>query len=425
MKLSPLGQTVASIKRDRFVRNIGWMGVSELVIRIFRLGTTVILARLLSPHDYGLAAIALTTHECVRVFARNGIEDKIVQADALELEAICETAYSLYWFISAGLFAIQCLVAFAIAQFYRDNTLILPICLIATTYLAYPLSSIQTALIHRENRLQILALTSSVQVSVDNILTAVFALAGWGMWAIVLPKIIVAPIWVILFRKYHPWRMKGALTFAKWHQMRGFMTKILGIELLSTIRGNIDYLLIGHFVGVEALGVYYFAFNAGLGISMSAINAIRASLFSDLCDFQHNPRQLMQRYLASLRKIAYIMIPLVTLQSGLAPLYVPFVFGQKWVENGAIPILILICCSALSRPFADAAALLFRTFGNPQLELRWNVLFTVILATTIWIGTGWGILGAAIAVMATHLVLQPLYTLWATRLALRHVKVAQ
>jgi teichuronic acid exporter len=424
MKPSPLGQAVASIKADRFVRNIGWIGISELVIRIFRLGTTVILARLLSPHDYGLAAIALTTHECVRVFTRNGIEDKIVQANAEELEALCETAHSLYWIISAALFAIQCLAALAIGEFYHDRTLVLPICLIATTYLAYPLSSVQTALLHRENRLHLLALTNSVQVSVDNILTAALAFAGWGMWAIVLPKILVAPIWILLCRKYHPWRMARPFTLRKWQHIRGFTAKILGIELLSTIRGNIDYLLIGRFVGVEALGIYYFAFNAGLGISMSAISAIRVSLFSDLCDFQHDPRQLIQRYLTSLWKIAYIIIPLVALQSCLAPFYVPLVFGQKWVEKGAVPILILICCSALSRPFADAAALLFRTFGNPQLELRWNILFTLVLSTTIWIGTGWGILGAAIAVMATHLALQPLYTLWATRLALRQVKAA-
>jgi PST family polysaccharide transporter len=422
MKPLVLVQAIASIKGDRFVRNIGWMGASELVIRIFRLGTTVILARLLSPHDYGLAAIALTTYECVRVFTRNGIEDKIVQVNAEELEALCQTAYGLYWLMSIALFVIQCLVAFAIAQFYDDRTLVLPICLIATTYLAYPLSSIQSALLRRENRLRSLAFASAIQISVDNILTATFAFAGWGMWAIVLPKILVAPIWVVLCRKYQLWRMTRPFTLAKWQQIRGFTLKILGIELLSTIRGNIDYLIIGRFVGVEALGIYYFAFNAGLGISMSAINAIRFSLFSDLCDLQHNPHQLTRRYLTSLRKIAYVIIPLVTLQSCLAPFYVPLVFGQKWVERGAIPLLILICCSALSRPFADAAALLFRTFGNPRLELRWNILFTLILTATLCIGKNWGILGAAVAITATHLVLQPLYTLWATRLALRQVK---
>ncbi|NJM65527.1 MAG: lipopolysaccharide biosynthesis protein [Acaryochloris sp. RU_4_1] len=417
--MKSLTQRLSALKSDRFVRNIGWMGASEMVIRIFRLGTTVILARLLSAEDYGLAAIVLTTHEFIRVFTRNGIADKIVQADADEVEELCRTAYGLNWLIAAVLFTVQCLAAFAIAGFYANAKLILPICLIALTYLIYPLATIQTALIRRENRLNILALISSVQVSVDNVLTAILALFGWGMWAIVLPKFLVAPIWIILSFKYHPWRMTQSLTLAKWRKITGFASRILSVELLTTFRENVDYLLIGRFVGVEALGVYYFAFNAGLGISLSVINAIRVSLFSDLCDLKADTTAFLARYSQSLRKIGFLIVPLVVLQSSLAPLYVPLVFGHKWVERGAIPILILICASALSRPFADAASLMFRAFGRTQIELRWNFVFTVCLATAIWIGTTWGILGAAIAVMLTHLILQPLYTLWATRQVLK------
>lgn len=410
---------IAALKGDRFVHNIGWMGASELVIRVFRLGTTVILARFLSAEDYGLAAIVLTTHEFIRVFTRNGIADKIVQADAEEVDVLCRTAYGLNWLIALALFTIQCLAAFAIASVYNNANLVLPICLIAVTYLIYPLATVQTALIRRENRLNILALISSVQVSVDNILTAILALAGWGMWAIVLPKFLVAPIWIALCFKYHPWRMTKSFTLAHWRSITGFATRILSVELLTTFRENVDYLLIGRLVGVQALGVYYFAFNAGLGISLSVINAIRVSLFSDLCDLKADPSQFITRYTQSLRKIALLIVPLVVLQSSLAPFYVPLVFGQKWVERGAIPVLIIICASALSRPFADAASLMFRAFGRPQIELRWNIMFTLSLAIAIWIGTSWGIIGAAFAVMLTHLLLQPIYTLWATRKVLR------
>ncbi len=413
--MTTLTSLLSSLKGDRFVRNIGWMGASELVIRVFRLATTVILARFLSPEDYGLAAIVLTTHEFIRVFTRNGIADKIVQADAAEVENLCRTAYGLNWLIALGLFTLQCLAAFAIAGFYGNANLILPICLVAGTYLIYPLATVQTALIRRENRLKILALISSVQVSVDNILTAILALAGWGMWAIILPKFLVAPIWIGLCFKYHPWRMTQSFTLAGWRNITSFATRILGVELLTTLRENIDYLLIGRLVSVQALGVYYFAFNAGLGISLSVINAIRVSLFSDLCDLKSDPGQFIERYTQSLRKIFLLIVPLVILQSSLAPLYVPLVFGEKWVARGAIPILILICCSALSRPFADAASLMFRAFGRPQIELRWNLVFTVCLTAAIWCGTHWGIVGAASAVLLTHLILQPLYTLWATR----------
>lgn len=413
--MNPVAKTIAMLKGDRFVRNIGWMGASEIFIRVFRLGTTVILARVLTAEDYGLAAIVLTTHEFIRVFTRNGISDKIVQADVEEVEDLCQTAYGLNWLIAMSLFVVQCLAAFVIAGFYDNSKLILPICLVAITYLIYPLGTVPTALIRRENRLNILALISSVQVSVDNVLTAILALCGWGMWAIVLPKFLVAPIWIILSFKYHPWRMTQPFTLKNWRRITGFAAQILSVELLTTFRENVDYLLIGRFVGVEALGIYYFAFNAGLGISLSVINAIRVALFSDLCALQGNTTEFITRYSKSLRKIAVLIVPLVMLQSSLAPFYVPLVFGQKWVEQGAIPVLMVICASALSRPFADAASLMFRALGQTQIELRWNLLFTACLTTAILLGTQWGILGAAIAVLLTHLILQPLYTLWATR----------
>jgi PST family polysaccharide transporter len=92
------------------------------------------------------------------------------------------------------------------------------------------------------------------------------------------------------------------------------------------------------------------------------------------------------------------------------------VFGQKWVTAGAVPILVLICLSALSRPFANAASMLLRSVGLPQVDLIWNMAFTVVLTLGVLVGTGWGGLGVAAAVAVIHLGLQPLYLLLARRL---------
>jgi teichuronic acid exporter len=282
----------------------------------------------------------------------------------------------------------------------------------------YPLGMVQTALVRRENRLNVFSLTNLAQVVADNLLTAGLALMGLGMWAIVLPKLLVAPIWVVMMYRYQSWRPVHGFTIRNWRRILGFGSRILGVELLNTLRENIDYLLIGRFVGLAPLGVYYFAFNAGLGLSLSAVNAMGVSMYSDLCDVRSDPLELQQRFSRNLRTTALVIGPLVALQSSLAPLYVPIVFGAQWVERGAVPILILICLSALSRPFANAASMLFRAVGLPQVDLRWNLVFTVILTLAILAGTTQGILGVAVAVMVTHLALQPLYLLWARRLLL-------
>ncbi|AFY27559.1 lipopolysaccharide biosynthesis protein [Cyanobium gracile] len=415
MRLKVLGRFRSE---DRFLRNIGWMGLSEFGIRLSRLLATVILARLLSPKDYGIAALVLMTHEFIRVFTRNGIGEKLVQAPEAELDAMCHTAFTLNWLLGGLLFLIQTLGSFAVAGFYGQPELIRPIILIGLTYLIYPLGSVQTSLILRENRLNVFGLTQLASVMTDNLLIAIFALNGFGMWSIILPKFLVAPIWVIMVYRFHRWRPNWRPSLLHYRQILGFGSRILGVELLNTLRDNIDYLLIGRLIGISQLGTYYFAFNAGLGMSLSAVNAMGLTLYSDLCALSHDRALLRERFQKNLVIIAKVIIPLVAVQASLAPLYVPIVFGQKWVDRGAVPILIIICLSALSRPFANAASMLFRSINLPQVDLWWNLGFTLVLAVAVMVGAQHGIIGVAVAVMATHLLLQPLYALWARRVVL-------
>jgi PST family polysaccharide transporter len=311
-----------------------------------------------------------------------------------------------------------------VASFYDNQRLILPIMLVGCTYLIYPLAMVQTALVRRENRLKIFSLTNLAQVVADNLLTGLLALLGFGMWAIVLPKLLVAPVWVGMMLHYQHWRPRPMFTLDRWQRILGFGSRILGVEMLNTFRENVDYLLIGRFIGMKALGVYYFAFNAGLGLSLSVINALAISLYSDLCLVSSQPQQLRQRFERNLITIAKVIVPLVVLQASLAPLYVPLVFGQKWVTAGAVPILVLICLSALSRPFANAASMLLRAVGLPQVDLIWNLAFTVVLTLGVVVGAGWGVLGVAAAVAVIHLGFQPVYLLLTRRLVFRQGKSA-
>jgi O-antigen/teichoic acid export membrane protein len=400
---------------DRFVRNVGWMGGAELVNRVFRLGTTVILARLLSPQDYGLAAIVLTVKEIAFVFTlKSGISNKLVQADDKDLEILSNTAFWINCILCIFLFLFQCLAAFAIAWFYQDNRIILPVCIIALEHLLMPSYAIQTCLILRENRLNIIALGNVLQSMANNIITMIFALMGFGLWAIVLPILLGSPlVWIFIARKYHSWRPKKTFTLERWQEIVNFGKNVLGIDLLDKLRSNLDYLIIGRFLGVEALGLYFFAFNAGLGISLNLINVMMWSLFPYLCAVRNNWEQFRSKYFSSIKTIALVIIPLVILQSSLAPFYVPLVFGDRWVAG--IPILMLICLSAIPRPFEKAASSLMLAIDKTDIDLKWNVFFTLIFSLAIVCVVKQGVLAVAITVLLVHLIAMPIYTIWATR----------
>ncbi|MBC8123121.1 MAG: lipopolysaccharide biosynthesis protein [Gemmatimonadaceae bacterium] len=401
---------------DRFIRNVGWLGAAQLSNRVFRLAATVVLARWLSPSDYGLAAVVLTTNEFLTVFTRSGIGSKIIQASAEDLDELCDTAYWLNWILCGSLFVLQCLLAVPIGWFYGKSEIALPIGVMAVVYLLVPLGYIQAMLLMRENRLKITAITNAAQLSCDCVLTIVFALLGMGLWALILPKVLVAPIWVIINYANHPWRAPRRFTLKRWPEIVAFARNILGVELLTTLRGNIDYLIVGRVLGVEALGVYYFAFNAGLGISLGVISAFSSALYPHLCAVNTDPEQLKVRFFSGLKTIALVAVPLVLLQSSLAPIYVPIIFGEKWVAAGAVPVLILVCLSALPRPFADAASQLLHAVNRTHLDLQWNLFFTLVLVAAIAVSTPWGIGGVALAVLVCHVLALPPFAVWTTRM---------
>jgi PST family polysaccharide transporter len=409
--------TARKLLANPFARNLGSMGTAQIAMRLSRLVTTIILTRLLNPDDYGMAAIVLTVYELVALFTRNGISAKVVQATEEEVGRVAQTAYWMTWIVCGALLVLQLLVAVPVAVMYHHPGLALPIALMGLIYLATPLCNIQSAFMQREGRLGRIALAGGVQVTVDNLLTAIFAILGMGMWAIILPKLLVAPIWVVFVRYGHAWRPSKIHTRADmlegWRGIARFARHVVGVEIMTTLQANIDNLLVGYYLGVEALGIYYFAFNAGLGITLGLVNSFGAAVYPHLCQVRGNRALLTGRFRDSLRTLGLIVVPLVLLQVALAPFYVPIVFGQKWIA--AIPVLMIICLSALPRPFATTCSQLLKAVGRPDIDLRWQLALTAILVAALVVAAQFSIVAVAVAVLAVQVTVLTLYCLRASR----------
>ncbi len=417
-----INQLLSKVKQrlqNRFIRNMGWFGGSEVVIRVSRLVTTVVLARFLDSYDYGLAAIIVTVTEFTHALTRVGVNVPIVQADAEDLDEVCHSAYWFNWVLCISLFIVQCLLSFPIAWFYKDTQLILPICVTGIAFLILPISAVQQALIQRENRLKVTAITNSIQISCGNLTSALLAALGMGMWALVLPFLTTTPIWVYMHYTNHDWRPTKKISTKYWKEIWDCSKNIWSIELLNSARNYLDYMIVGRFLGVAELGLYFFAFNAGLGISLSIVKGVNSALLPHLCEARSNWTMFKENYFSSIKTIALIIIPFVALQASLAPIYVPIVFGQKWIP--AVPILILICLSAIPRPFAEAALQLLIAFGRADLGLRWNVFFTTVFIGCLLVGVHWQVFGVAMAVLLIHVVAIPIFVVLATRFVFKNM----
>jgi O-antigen/teichoic acid export membrane protein len=137
------------------------------------------------------------------------------------------------------------------------------------------------------------------------------------------------------------------------------------------------------------------------------------ALFPHLCAARGNAKQLKKQFLGSLKTIALILVPLVFLQTSLSPFYVPILFGQKWVT--AIPILILICLSAVPIALSRATSQLLQTVDKTHIDFYWNMIFTVIFAASLLLTVREGIFWVAVAVLITQAVAMPIFTVWISR----------
>jgi teichuronic acid exporter len=398
---------LVALKGNAFARNLGSLGSAQIAIRLSRLLATVMLSRMLLPEQFGLAAVVLTVYELMAIFTRNGITAKVVQSSAEDLPVAAMTAYHMTWSVCGGLMLIQLLMAWPIAWFYNDMSIAWPIAAMAVIYLATPLCSVQAAMQQREGRLGRFAMASATQVVTDNILTLLLALSGFGMWAIILPKIIVAPIWTIFVRYGHSWRPQRNISpsaFHGWKDIARFSRSVLGVELLTTLQANMDNFLVGYFFGLHALGLYYFAFNSGLGITIGLINAAGIAVYPHLCAVRQDKAALRQRAAKTMRTLALLLVPVILMQAMLSPFYVPMVFGEQW--NDAVPALALICLSALMRPLTSVTSQLLKATARPEIEVRWQFATTVVLGAALLVGCQFNITAVAVAVFLVQIVMQ-------------------
>jgi PST family polysaccharide transporter len=319
----------------------------------------------------------------------------------------------LCWIASIGAFLGQCLAAYPLSLLFQNPQLWMPLCGSAFAYLAFPFFLVQTSLVERQNKMKQLAVINALQSISSNLFIVGLALAGWGIYAIVMAILLTTPIWLLANRYQTVWTPPQRITLGAWNNIAKYGRNIIGIEILNRLRGNIDYLIVGKVLGFDALGMYYFAFNAGSGITMNFVNAFIWALFPHLCGVREDRHKLQQEFFRNLKRTTVLITLIVLAQVCLAPFYVPIIAGAKWTP--AIPILVLICLSVIPNSWKMASAILLSVEGKPQITLYFDIIYTIVFTLCIVASVSFGTYWVAASVLACHLSLGSIFAFWSSR----------
>ena len=395
------------IPRDQrtLLSGLAAFGSAEVANRAVRIFAIVVIARRIDAAELGSAALTLSLFELIRVLANAGIGQCIIAARDDELAAICARAQQLFWLWCSGIALVQLLVALVVYRVFGLSQAGAMLAVLSAVYLTMPGGLVQIFLVMREGRLGAAARIGAVQTMADHALTMTLALLWPSAWAIVLPKLLTTPIWLTMVRRASAWRPDRGVTPAPARALLRYSAGVLASELGTAARLQLGNLVVGATLGVAALGTYYFAFNAGLGITASFVSAFTTVLFPQLCGAL-TAAERHHRFKRGVQFALLLFLPLLLVQIALAPFYIPILFGARWAA--AAGLVALLATGALPLILGAATTAWLRAERRTGADAAIALLTCVASLSGLALGTGWGLTGAAVGyVVGLSLILIP------------------
>jgi len=383
---------------------------SQAIQFIIQLGSTMILARILSPEDYGINAMAVAITGFAAVFSSLGLSTATIQRADITHEQVS----TLFW-INAAIGLLITLIVAAIsplaAWFYKTPEMLWVMLSLSITFVISGLSVQHSALLNRQMRFYTIAKVQVISMLAGIVVAIVSGYYGFGYWALVLntvTNVTVNTLGLWLSLKWIPGKPSHN---AGVGSMIKFGSDLVGFNVINYFARNLDNLLIGRYHGSSALGLYSKAYQ----LLMMPITNLRGPITSvampALSRLQHEPEQYRNYYLKCVSILAFVSMPLVAFMFVFSDQIIGLLLGSQWME--ASEIFKILAIAAFIQPVISTAGMVLISSGKTRSYLKLGCLSAVIICGAFISGLPWGAKGVATAyVFANYFLMFPtlLYT---------------
>ncbi len=402
------GVTVHSRKEldGVLVRGLAWTGAVKWTSQVVAWVSTLVVARLLSPEDYGLVGMATVYLGLVNLISEFGVGTTIVTLRDMSEEQIAQLNGFAVLLGLCG-FAISCLAAIPLGIFFKSPKLPLVVVAMSTNFIISSFQSVPAALLQRELRFKLVSVIDGIRTITLAITTVTLAFLGFRYWTLVCGAVLgtVTAAGMILSRRRHriafprPSELKNVLHFS-WH--------VLVSRISWYTYSNSDFVVSGRVLGAQALGAYTVAWSTA-NIPVEKITGILNSVTPALFSAVQKHKAEMRRYLLNLTEgLALITLPLSIGLGLVAPEFVSVVLGPKW--QGSIAPLRFLAFYVSVRTITPLIPVVLNTVGQSRFNMKMAMLTAIILPSAFYVGSRWGNTGIAVAWMIAYpCVAFPLY----------------
>ena len=393
--------------RSIVLRGLAWKSASQIVLLGSRLLVAVALARLLAPHDFGLAGMALVFSGIALLVWDFGLGTALVQRPELSEDDVS----TIFWTtvaLGGGCTLAGLALARPIAAFYGEPRVGAIVAVLAAGFVVGALGGTQSALLTREFKFRELELATIAATVVGAAAAVATAILDFGVWAIVTQSLVTTCVSTVLVWRLSPWRPSLRFSRRSLREVSGFGAHLSGTSVLFYLHRNVDNLLIGRFLGAISLGLYSVAYNLILLPFNRIVDPVRGALFPALSRIQDDRARLAELWLRGTRLLAALLMPAMLGMVAVAPDFVVAVLGERW--RNATSVVQVLAIVGLLQSVAGLNSLVLPVLGRTRTLFRFAVLSFVASLAGFVAGLPFGILGVAIGYLAANVVVVPVYT---------------
>jgi O-antigen/teichoic acid export membrane protein len=378
--------------------NLTSYGLSKGVVLV----TTAVLARLLSPEDFGLVAIATVAITYVAIIQDAGLTGALIQRRE-DAERTANVVFTLNLALGAVLAVVTALIAPWVARFFGEPDATQLIRVLGLTFAIAPLGATHQAQLERDLAFQRRMVPDIATAVIKGIVAIPLAFAGYGAWALVIGQVAgviagAALSWVVL-----PWMPRLTVDRRLTRSLLGFGVPFAYNNGLHAVMSTIDYIIVGRVLGTMALGIYTVAFRIPELLVLSTVAAFNRVAFPAFASVQNDPAALRRGYLRSIRFLATLIVPIcLGLAVAARPIVLVF-FGDTWTDT--IPLVRLLALYALVSVVTSTDGDAYKAMGIPGLLARLGTVRIALMIPALYVGTRWGLIGVAVAMLVVGVVM--------------------
>lgn|GEM_PF-3959514 len=385
--------------KARVVRGTLWAFLDRFAPQLLMLLVIPILARLLVPHDFGLAALASICVGILDLFSDYGFGSAIIhQKDLCEHDL--RTAFTFNVGVGAILFILSIISLPLFVAYWHEPQLreLLPV--LALLFLLSPFLGMPMVLLQRNMMFRELAYARAAGVVGYATVSLSCALMGFGVWSLIIATIAEPLCKLPVLYRYSPWRYRFGWNQKSIRRLSGYGIYLFLFRVVDYVSMQLDKILLGRMVGVGMLGYYTIADSMSKKLFYQLGIPIGNVLFPALAGIRHDAERLRQAALSAFRTLALLILPITAILWAVAPNLIYVLLGPKWMES--VLLFRILAVGGGLMVIGGIVGPVFLAVGKTDVHFKLGFVNSAMRIAAVVVGARWGLIGIAVALTAIN-----------------------